>query len=426
MEDKHMEDSGHTQYDWSFLAYASSRPQPGRRDPSGRTDESYDGEANSFALDNRNHYMEPQRSLSIGSPKIDTISSPENSDSESIFAEQPSSNTQKKNRLSSEQLTVLQEHFRKNDRLDSQTKAYLAQKLKLAPKRIEVWFQNCRVRAKKKTTEERCSYFQKQCEKQSQIQKALEEDNKRLARENASLRQFLRALVMSSSSTSQTPASTQNTNTNSSNNPNSQLLPPSAASILAATLASSPLSPSSMPPLSSLPFDSSSLSPSSSGSGFPFAMPDISTDFFSAIAPALSNLPSLLFSPTSSSDDTPPTRSSSSTTASANQQSSERGSMGPPEYRRPHYNNSSTQGGGGGGNMSPSSEQRNFTNSNLPKGSSSSSSSPSSSASASHSEPGSFFIERRPSTQAYSPPADLTRLLDQFSSNKNHHQLQAN
>mmetsp|Transcript_10455 Transcript_10455/g.18295 ORF Transcript_10455/g.18295 Transcript_10455/m.18295 type:complete len:273 (-) Transcript_10455:38-856(-) len=106
----------------------------------------------------------------------------------------------KKHRMGPEQLQILQEHFRRNERLDAETKSFLAEKLKLPPRQIEVWFQNCRVRAKKKKTEERCAYFKEKYQQQLAAQANLEEDNKRLQRDNAQLKRYIRALLVSTAS----------------------------------------------------------------------------------------------------------------------------------------------------------------------------------------------------------------------------------
>eukprot|EP00274_Cyanoptyche_gloeocystis_P001019 CAMPEP_0196661810 /NCGR_PEP_ID=MMETSP1086-20130531/45946_1 /TAXON_ID=77921 /ORGANISM="Cyanoptyche gloeocystis , Strain SAG4.97" /LENGTH=320 /DNA_ID=CAMNT_0041996887 /DNA_START=377 /DNA_END=1339 /DNA_ORIENTATION=- len=99
-----------------------------------------------------------------------------------------------------EQLQLLQDHFKRNERLDGETKNVLAEKLKLPPRQIEVWFQNCRVRAKKKKTEERCALYKEQYQQQLQCQANLEEDNKRLQRDNAQLKRYIRALLLSTAS----------------------------------------------------------------------------------------------------------------------------------------------------------------------------------------------------------------------------------
>eukprot|EP00741_Cyanophora_paradoxa_P017741 tig00000203_g17135.t1 len=102
----------------------------------------------------------------------------------------------RKTRLTQEQLEVLQAYFKQNDRLDAATKQFLSQKLKMPPRQIEVWFQNCRVRVKKKKTEERCNQLKNENQKLIDVQRILEEENKRLAHENAQLKQYIRALLV--------------------------------------------------------------------------------------------------------------------------------------------------------------------------------------------------------------------------------------
>mmetsp|Transcript_24381 Transcript_24381/g.41950 ORF Transcript_24381/g.41950 Transcript_24381/m.41950 type:complete len:213 (-) Transcript_24381:820-1458(-) len=53
---------------------------------------------------------------------------------------------------------------------------------------------------KKKKTEERCAYFKEKYQQQLAAQANLEEDNKRLQRDNAQLKRYIRALLVSTAS----------------------------------------------------------------------------------------------------------------------------------------------------------------------------------------------------------------------------------
>mmetsp|Transcript_12138 Transcript_12138/g.19592 ORF Transcript_12138/g.19592 Transcript_12138/m.19592 type:complete len:709 (-) Transcript_12138:1233-3359(-) len=136
-----------------------------------------------------------------------------------------------KSRLSPEQLETLQVYFKQNDRLDAATKAFLAAKLKLPPRQVEVWFQNARVRVKKKKTEEKCNYLRDHFQKSVHHQQQLEEENKRLQQDNLQLRQYVRVLLMAGGSGINPAALTANLVASnllpvlSSSNPNSPAQP---------------------------------------------------------------------------------------------------------------------------------------------------------------------------------------------------------
>ncbi|EPS64148.1 hypothetical protein M569_10634, partial [Genlisea aurea] len=87
----------------------------------------------------------------------------------------------KKLRLTRDQTTLLEECFRQQTTLNMAQKQTLAEKLKLKPRQVEVWFQNRRARTKLKQTEVDCDFLKKKCER-------LQEENRRLKEEVLKLR----------------------------------------------------------------------------------------------------------------------------------------------------------------------------------------------------------------------------------------------
>uniref|UniRef100_A0A7N1A0A3 Homeobox domain-containing protein n=1 Tax=Kalanchoe fedtschenkoi TaxID=63787 RepID=A0A7N1A0A3_KALFE len=85
----------------------------------------------------------------------------------------------KKLRLSKEQSRLLEESFRQNHTLNPKQKEELADRLKLRPRQVEVWFQNRRARSKLKQTEIECEYlkrwFGSLTEQNQKLQKEVEE-----------------------------------------------------------------------------------------------------------------------------------------------------------------------------------------------------------------------------------------------------------
>ncbi|KAK9055254.1 hypothetical protein SSX86_026336 [Deinandra increscens subsp. villosa] len=87
-----------------------------------------------------------------------------------------SGGSRKKLKLSTEQITLLEESFKIHSTLNSGQKQELAKKLHLLPRQIEVWFQNRRARTKLKHIEQECVFLKKCCA-------ALSEENCRLKKE---------------------------------------------------------------------------------------------------------------------------------------------------------------------------------------------------------------------------------------------------
>ncbi|WCJ42188.1 Homeobox-leucine zipper protein family [Euphorbia peplus] len=84
--------------------------------------------------------------------------------------------SRKKLRLSKEQSTLLECSFTQHSTLNPVQKHSLAEKLKLTPRQVEVWFQNRRARTKLKQTEADCKFLKKTCE-------SLSKENLRLKKE---------------------------------------------------------------------------------------------------------------------------------------------------------------------------------------------------------------------------------------------------
>ncbi|KAJ8751467.1 hypothetical protein K2173_016682 [Erythroxylum novogranatense] len=87
----------------------------------------------------------------------------------------------KKLRLTREQSILLEESFKLHSALKPNQKKELAERLKLKPRQVEVWFQNRRARTKLKRTDKELEFLKKCCE-------SLSEENRRLKRELEELR----------------------------------------------------------------------------------------------------------------------------------------------------------------------------------------------------------------------------------------------
>ncbi|KAF8400255.1 hypothetical protein HHK36_013553 [Tetracentron sinense] len=87
----------------------------------------------------------------------------------------------KKLRLTKEQSTLLENSFKEHSTLNPTQKHELAERLKLRPRQVEVWFQNRRARTKLKQTEVDCEFLKKCCE-------SLSDENRRLKKELEELR----------------------------------------------------------------------------------------------------------------------------------------------------------------------------------------------------------------------------------------------
>ncbi|KAL6551810.1 homeobox-leucine zipper protein [Orobanche gracilis] len=106
-------------------------------------------------------------------------------------------NGRKKLRLTKAQSALLEESFKQQSTLNPKQKQELAQKLKLRPRQVEVWFQNRRARTKLKQTEVDCEFLKKCCE-------TLTDENRRLHKEL----QELKAIKLAQPLYMQLPAAT--------------------------------------------------------------------------------------------------------------------------------------------------------------------------------------------------------------------------
>ncbi|GJQ95745.1 homeobox-leucine zipper protein HAT22-like protein [Tanacetum coccineum] len=87
-----------------------------------------------------------------------------------------SGGSRKKLKLTTEQITLLEDSFKIHSTLNRGQKQELAKKLHLLPRQIEVWFQNRRARTKLKQIEQEYALLKKCCE-------TLSEENRRLKKE---------------------------------------------------------------------------------------------------------------------------------------------------------------------------------------------------------------------------------------------------
>ncbi|XP_073047252.1 homeobox-leucine zipper protein HOX19-like [Primulina eburnea] len=89
--------------------------------------------------------------------------------------------SRKKLRLEKDQITLLEESFEQHSSLSMAQKQLLAERLKLKPRQVEVWFQNRRARTKMKQTEIDREFLKKNCER-------LSDENLQLKRQLLELR----------------------------------------------------------------------------------------------------------------------------------------------------------------------------------------------------------------------------------------------
>ncbi|KAG6496710.1 homeobox-leucine zipper protein ATHB-13-like isoform X1 [Zingiber officinale] len=122
--------------------------------------------------------------MSFSSSEAPALSLEENSLSDNGLA----AAGERKKRLSSEQIRVLEKNFEMGRKLDTERKVELARTLGLQPRQVAIWFQNRRARWKTKQMEEEYDELQRQFEVVKEENGRLQAENKRLLSELLALR----------------------------------------------------------------------------------------------------------------------------------------------------------------------------------------------------------------------------------------------
>lgn len=100
---------------------------------------------------------------------------------------------ERKKRLSSEQIRVLEKSFEMGRKLEPERKAELARSLGLPPRQVAIWFQNRRARWKTKRTEEEFDELKRKLAAIREENAELQAENKRLLAEVNEIRSIDRS-----------------------------------------------------------------------------------------------------------------------------------------------------------------------------------------------------------------------------------------
>lgn len=157
--------------------------------------------------------------------------------------EEASQATEKKRRLTVDQVKALEKNFEVDNKLEPDRKVKLAEELGLQPRQIAVWFQNRRARLKSKELEKDYGLLKANYDALRLDYNNLQQENEALT---AELRELKAKLCQENEETShaveaEAPVSEQSKNHVSSENANAQLLtsPPSFSSLFTGSSSSS-------------------------------------------------------------------------------------------------------------------------------------------------------------------------------------------
>ncbi|KAI4375079.1 hypothetical protein MLD38_012990 [Melastoma candidum] len=166
--------------DLSLSCYDHVRDQENRRRSGTISPSDHDGGGDDFlCLMSGISNSTPLCDVDIPFPMADISFTKE---AKKVEAAEDDAGQRKKLKLSTQQISVLEEYFRVNKTLNGKQKQDLGNKLKLRPRQVEVWFQNRRARTKLKQTKAECERLRKCCE-------TLQEENKVLKRDLQMLRE---------------------------------------------------------------------------------------------------------------------------------------------------------------------------------------------------------------------------------------------